>query len=130
MFLYFYPVLYSQREVMPTLIVFHSEHRDPNFSSPKKPVSCKICLIENFMIWVLKIFFFKSISNIPAQKFYGSVQRQNFGQDFDRTKMGLKRFENFEQVQILIVWKKFFNIPSQKIFGSVQRKITRHIRGM
>jgi hypothetical protein len=27
MFLYFYPALYSQRELMPTLIVFHSEHR-------------------------------------------------------------------------------------------------------
>jgi hypothetical protein len=31
--------------------------------------------------------------------------------------MGSKRFENFEQVQILIVSKFFFNIRAQKFFG-------------
>jgi hypothetical protein len=46
MFLYFYPVLYSQRELMPTLIVFHSKHRHPNFSNPKKPGIRKIGLVE------------------------------------------------------------------------------------
>jgi hypothetical protein len=35
MFLYFYPALYSQRELMPILIVFPFEHRHSDFSSPK-----------------------------------------------------------------------------------------------
>ncbi len=54
MFLYFYPALYSQKELMPTLIVFHSEHRHPNFSSPRKPVSRKICLVEKLKILVFE----------------------------------------------------------------------------
>jgi hypothetical protein len=65
--------------------------------------------------------------NIPAQKFLGLVQKKNFGHDLESTKKGSKRFENFKQVQILIVWKIFFNIPAQKVFGLAQRKNTRHV---
>jgi hypothetical protein len=50
MFLYFHPALYSQRELMPILIVFHFQHRHPNFSSPKKPVSRKIRLVEKYSV--------------------------------------------------------------------------------
>jgi hypothetical protein len=90
-------------------------------------VSCKICLVEKLLDWSFWNNFLKIIFNIPAQKFFGSVQRKNFGQDLDSTKMGSNRFENFEQVQILIVRNIFFNISAQKLFGLVQSIITRHI---
>jgi hypothetical protein len=136
MFLYFYLALYSQRELMPIVIVFHFEHRHPNFSRPKKPVSRKIRLVKKFSVtWfqirleLLEIYnlIFSIVVNIPAQEFFGLVQRKNFGQVLDSTKMDLKRFESFKQVQILIVWKIFLNIPAQKFFGPVQTRITRHI---
>jgi hypothetical protein len=41
--------------------------------------------------------------------------------------MGSKRFENFEQIQILIESIIFFNIPAQKFFVTVQRKNMRPI---
>ncbi len=59
--------------------------------------------------------------------FFGSVQRKNFGQDLDSTKMASNRFENFEQVQILIVQKIFFNIPAQTFFAPLQSMIMQHI---
>jgi hypothetical protein len=45
-FLYFYPALCSQRELMLILIVIHFEHCHSKFSSLKKPLSSKICLVE------------------------------------------------------------------------------------
>jgi hypothetical protein len=124
MFLYIYPSFYSQRELMPTLKVFHSEHRHSklSFQVQKTQWVSRLALLKKFKIWVYWIFF-QLIFNIPAQKFFGSVQRKIFGQDLDSTKMGSNRFENFEQVQILIVRKIFLNIPAQKFFGLVQSMI-------
>jgi hypothetical protein len=62
-----------------------------------------------------KLIYFKIIVNIPAQKFFGPVQRKHFGQVFDSTRMGSKRFENFELVQILFVWN-FFSTSQHKSF--------------
>ncbi len=78
-------------------------------------MSRKIRLVEklqNLSFW--NIFFL--MLNIPAQKSFGSVQRKNFGQDLVSTKMGSSRFENFEQVQILIVQKIFFSAFQHKSF--------------
>ncbi len=91
MFLYFHPALYSQRELMPILIVFHFKHRHSNISSPKSQWVARFALLKKFsVIWFQIRFEFLDIFNLiffinckhSSRKVFWIGPKENFCKGF------------------------------------------------